>query len=217
MNVTEAVLARKSIRQFLPTPVADETIRSLLEGASRSPSRSNFQPWRIFVVNGASMDALRADVAGREREEISYQIAPPDMWEPYYTARYDVAQQIFDKSGLREVDKDGRLEHLHDTNHKFFDAPAGLFCFVDKRMGKAQWTDLGMFLQTFMLLAQEAGLDTCAQEYWAFRSEQVSTFVDAPDELMLVCGMAIGHRDPDAEVNSVVAARLPLDEFATFV
>lgn len=217
MNVTEAVLARKSIRQFLPTPVADETIRSLLERASRSPSRSNYQPWRIFVLNGESMEALRAEADGRELEPEGYEISHPTIWQPYRSARFDVLKQIFERVGIGLQDYEARQNHLHDSNYESFGAPASLFCFVDKRLGKAQWTDLGMFLQTFMLLAQEAGLDTCAQEYWAKRSNQVSEFVGAPEELMLVCGMAIGYRDPDAEVNKVASERIPLDEWATFV
>jgi len=217
MNVTEAVLARKSTRQFLPTPVADEMLQSLLERASRSPSRGNLQPWKIYVVNGASMEALWADVEGREQEPSGYELMPPAIWQPHRSARFDLVEQYCNKAGIGAEDLDGRIDYIYGTNAKFFDAPAGFFCFVDKGMGKAQWTDLGMFLQTFMLLAQEAGLDTCAQAYWAMRSEQVSAFVNAPEELMLVCGMAIGHGDPDAEVNSVASERIPLDEWATFV
>jgi len=217
MNVTEAVLARKSIRQFLPTPVEDDTLRSLLDRAARSPSRSNLQPWRVFVVNGESLSALKAEVNEQEEEGEGYQLHPPQIWQPHRSARSELLEQIFDTVGIGWEDNAGRLQHVSDTNYQCFDAPASLFCFVDKRMGQAQWTDLGMFLQTFMLLAQEAGLDTCAQEYWARRSTQVSTFVGAPEELMLVCGMAIGHRDPDAAINAVESERIPLDEWATFV
>jgi nitroreductase len=113
-------------------------------------------------------------------------------------------------------DKASRFAHLA-RNFRFFDAPAAFFCFIDKKMGLPQWSDLGMFLQTFMLLAQEAGLDTCAQEAWANRSQAVAQFVGAEDDLMLFCGMAIGHKDPEAAVNSLVADRAPLDTWAKFV
>lgn len=215
--MTEAVLARKSIRKFLPTPVDDDTIKSLLEGASRSPSRNNLQPWKIFVVNGESMERLKAEVDATEEEGDAYELQPPQIWQPHRSARFDLCEQQFDKIGIGADDWPARIDYLNKTNYRFFDAPVGLFCFVDSRMGQAQWTDLGMFLQTFMLLAHEAGLDTCAQEYWAKRSNQVGAFVNAPEELMLVCGMAIGHRDPDAEINTVASERIPLDQFATFV
>ena len=96
-------------------------------------------------------------------------------------------------------------------------APAAFFCFVDRRMGPPQWSDLGMFLQTFMLLAVEAGLDTCPQEAWAMWSQSVAEFVGADDDEMLFCGMAIGHRDPDAPVNSLDSERMPFEQWATVV
>ena len=74
-----------------------------------------------------------------------------------------------------------------------------------------------MFLQTFMLLAQEAGLSTCAQEAWATRPETVAGFIQPPEEFMLFCGMAIGYKDPDAPVNQLVSDRAPLDQFVTIV
>ena len=113
-------------------------------------------------------------------------------------------------------DKPARLAHVA-RNFKFFDAPAAFFCFVDRIMGAAQWSDLGMFLQSFMLLAQAEGLSTCAQEAWANKPETVSKFVQAPDELMLFCGMAIGYANPDAPVNRLVTDRAPLEEWTTFV
>ena len=102
-------------------------------------------------------------------------------------------------------------------NFEFFGAPAGFFCYVDKQMGPPQWSDLGMFLQSFMLLAKEEGLDTCPQEAWASRPESVSSFVGATDELMLFCGMAIGYIDKDAPVNQLVTEREPFEVWAKFV
>ncbi len=87
-----------------------------------------------------------------------------------------------------ERDKDGRLEQVM-KNFEFFGAPAALFCFVDRADGPPQWSDLGMFLQTFMLLAKEAGLDTCAQEAWSMKQDSVQDFLKLDDD-MLFCGMA---------------------------
>ena len=118
--------------------------------------------------------------------------------------------------GIPKEDKPARLAHL-TRNYRFFDAPAAFFCFIDRDMGLPQGAHLGMFLQSFMLLAQEAGFDTCPQEAWASRSECVSEFVNAPPELMLYCGMAIGHANPNAPVNELVSEREPLEAWATFV
>lgn len=217
MNVTDAVNARRSIRAFLPDAVSDDTIRELLAAASRAPSGGNLQPWRIYVVNGPSMDRFRQHLADKPPlEEPAYDIYPPSLWDPYRTNRFTVGEQMYATLGIERDDKAGRLAQFAN-NGNFFGAPAALFCYVDRGMGKPQWSDLGMFLQTFMLLAQEAGLDTCAQEYWAARPEAVREFTDAPDDLMIFCGMAIGKADWDAPINSLVSERQPLDEWATFL
>jgi nitroreductase len=136
--------------------------------------------------------------------------------EPYKTSRYEVGMEMYSILGIERDDKEGRFQQMLE-NFKFFGAPSAFFCFVDRQMGKPQWSDLGMFLQTFMLLAKEAGLDTCAQEAWAIKQESVTAFVEAPDELMLFCGMAIGHKDDDAKVNKFRTQRRPFKDWATFV
>jgi len=118
--------------------------------------------------------------------------------------------------GIPREDKPARLRHLA-RNYDFFGASSAIFCFVDRIMGPPQWSDLGMFLQSFMLLAQEAGYDTCPQEAWASRADTVSTFLKVPDELMLFCGVAIGHANEEAPVNTLVADREPLEQWAIFV
>ena len=118
--------------------------------------------------------------------------------------------------GVGREDKAARYAHLA-RNFDFFDAPAAFFCFVDRKMGSAQWSDLGMFLQTFMLLAVEAGLDTCPQEAWANHWKAVQNFVQAPDNEMLFCGMAIGKRDEAKKVNTLRSERMPFGDWWKFV
>ena len=118
--------------------------------------------------------------------------------------------------GITRDDKAGRFRQFAH-NGDFFGAPAALFCFIDRQMGPPQWSDLGMFLQTFMLLAVERGLATCSQEYWSVRHGAIRTFVGAPDNEMLFCGMAIGYADPAAPVNSLRSERMPLEHWARFV
>ena len=197
--------------------MSDDTIRGLLERAARSPSGGNVQPWRIYVINDDSMARFRAFLADRQPNgELEYEIYPANLWEPYRTNRYTIGEQMYATLGIDRDDKAGRLRQFA-RNQDFFGAPAALFCFIDRRMGPPQWSDLGMFLQTFMLLAQEAGVDTCPQEFWSVHHAAVREFVGAPSEELLFCGMAIGHADPDARVNSLVSERMPLDAWATFV
>jgi nitroreductase len=216
MDVTDAVRRRKSIRAFLDTPVDDATIAELLELAARAPSGGNVQPWRIYVITAATMPRFLEHLAGRELEPPGYDIYPPKLWEPYRTNRYELGEAMYEALGIPREDKLGRLTHLA-RNHRFFDAPVGVFCFIDRGMGPPQWADLGMFLQTFMLLCTERGLDTCPQEAWAMWSQAVAEFVGAPEQEMLFCGIAVGHADPDAPVNQLESDRMPLEEWARFV
>ena len=217
MNVTDAVMTRKSTRDFLPEPIDNAVIRELLEKASRSPSGGNVQPWKIWVINGDSMAGFRQHMADEPpTTEMEYDIYPPSLWDPYRTYRFELGEQMYASIGVGRDDKPGRLKQFA-RNMDFFGAPAAIFCFIDRGMGKPQWSDLGMFLQTFMLLAEEAGYQTCPQEAWAAAHEQVRSFTNAPEELMLFCGVAIGKANPEHPINSLVSERAAVDDFVTFL
>jgi nitroreductase len=219
MFVSEAVKRRRSVRAFTSEPVAPELLRELVELAARAPSGGNLQPWRIHVLYGAGMQRFRALMAERRKEPgydgSEYNVYPPSLFEPYRSQRFELGEALYALLGIGREDKAGRLRQF-DRNYDFFGAPVALFCFIDRRMGPGQWSDLGMYLQTLMLLLQEHGLDSCAQEAWAAYYKTVSAFVNAPPEQMLFCGMAIGHADPNAPENKLQSARAPLATFATF-
>lgn len=217
MDVTQAVNTRSSIRAFLPDPVSDETLQSLLTDAAHAPSGGNLQPWRIYVVNGESMTRLRQFLTTQPPvEDPEYDIYPPKVREPYRTNRFNVGEQMYALLGIERDDREGRMRQFAH-NGEFFGAPATIFCFVDRQMGRPQWSDLGMFLQTFMLLAVERGLATCAQEYWSVRHGSIHSFVGAPENEMLFCGVAIGQADPSAVINQLRTERMPFDQWARFV
>jgi len=217
MNVTDAVMTRKTVRDFLPEPIDNAVIRELLEKASRSPSGGNLQPWKIWVINGDSMAGFRKLMTeAPPTKTMEYDVYPPKLWDPYRTYRFAVGEQMYETIGVARDDKAGRLQQFA-RNMDFFGAPAAIFCYVDRGLGLPQWSDLGMFLQTFMLLAEEAGYQTCAQEAWSAAHEQVRTFTDAPEELMLFCGVSIGKANPEHPINSLVSERASVDEFATFL
>jgi nitroreductase len=217
MNVTDAVQSRSSIRSFLDNPVSDEILKVLLEKSSRAASGGNLQPWKIFVLNNSSMkEFLEFQERWTEPEEPAYEIYPPKLKEPYRTSRFELGEQMYEILGIGREDKDARIAQVM-KNFTFFGAPCAFFCFVDKQMGPPQWSDLGMFLQTFMLLAQEVGLDTCAQEAWSIKQDSVSEFVQAEDDDLLFCGMSIGYRDNDAAINSLKSRRRPVDTWTKFL
>ena len=203
MKVSEAVASRKSIREFLKTPVKNSLIKDLLSKSARAANGGNLQPWQIFVINNESMTAfLKHQSEWTEPETPAYDIYPSGLKEPYRTSRYELGEQMYNLLNISREDKEARFMQVL-KNFEFFGAPAAIFCFVDRQMGPPQWSDLGMFLQTFMLLGQEVGIDTCAQEAWSMKQESVSNFFKVDDETMLFCGMAIGYKDPDAIVNKL--------------
>ena len=217
MDVTEAVDSRKSIRAFLDKAVDDSLIKELLEKSSRAASGGNLQPWKIYVINGKTMNSFhKFQSQWTETETPAYAIYPENLKEPYKTSRYEVADDMYSLLGIEREDKEARFKQVL-KNYEFFGAPAAFFCFVDRQMGRPQWSDLGMFLQTFMLLAREAGLDTCPQEAWAMKQESVTAFVEAPDELMLFCGMAIGYQDESEKVNELRTSRRPIEDWTVFL
>lgn len=219
MDVSEAVRRRRSTRAFLPTPVDPALLREVVELAARAPSGGNLQPWRVHVLSGAAMQRFRATMAERlqhpEPDPPEYAVYPAHLHDPYRSQRFEVGEGLYALLGIPREDKAGRLTQFA-RNWDFFGAPVGLFCFVDRKMGPPQWSDLGMYLQTLLLLLEERGVASCAQEAWAAFHRTVSTFVGAPSEHMLFCGVAIGYPDPAAPANQLRTARAPLDVFASF-
>ncbi len=217
LTVSDAVARRKSVRAFLPTPIDGDVVAR----ATRAPSGGNVQPWILYVLNGDSKARFSALMETRLAENPlgetpEYEVYPPSLKEPYRTRRFEVGEAMYAHLGIPRGDKLARLQWLQN-NDRFFGAPAALFCFTDRIMGPPQWSDLGMYLQTVMLLFEEQGIQTCPQESWSRWPKTVANFVGAPAELMLFCGVAIGHSDPDAPVNRLAAARAPVAEVVRFV
>jgi nitroreductase len=220
LKVSEAVTSRKSVRQFLSDPVDPAIIRRVLDTAARAPSGGNLQPWHVHVVGGESLAKLKSIMADRiaqapAGEQMEYDVYPRELGSPYRERRYQVGEDLYRSIDVAREDRPGRLRQFA-RNYAFFDAPLALFCSVDRQMGPPQWADLGMFLQTVMLLLREAGLHSCAQECWARYAQSVGEFLALPRERMVFCGMAIGHEDPDAPINQWRSARVPLDQFVQF-
>ena len=219
MSYDDVILGRRSIRGYKPDPVPRALIEEIIALAMRSPSSMNTQPWNFYIITGEPLDRIRA--GNTERNLAGVPQSREFRFGAEFTGQHRdrqvaVAKQLFGAIGIARDDKQGRFQQFA-RNGDFFGAPAALFCFVDRQMGLPQWSDLGMFLQTFMLLAVERGLATCAQEYWSVRHGAIASFVGAPENEMLFCGMSIGYADPVAPVNGLRSERMPLDQWARFV
>ncbi|MGE0774167.1 MAG: nitroreductase [Sphingomonadaceae bacterium] len=217
MDVREAVSSRRSIRAFLPDPVDPAIIRCVLENAARAPSGGNLQPWHVEVIGGEALSALKARVAGRwiNEETPEYRVYPENLPDPYETRRRGVGEAMYGAIGISREDRAARREWFFG-NFRFFDAPVALFIHTPKLMGPPQWSDMGMFLQTVMLLLRSENLDSCAQECWSSFPDTVKREIGIPDNHILFCGMAIGYRDPGAPVNQFPVERAPVKDFVRF-
>ena len=219
--VDEAITSRRSVRAFLPDPVDDETIRDILRVASRAPSGTNMQPWKVYVTKGEAKqrisDAiLNSGIRAEKAKWDEYRYYPDQFFEPYLTRRRAVGFALYGALGLGRRDVD-QMRAQHDRNFIFFDAPVGMIFTIDRRLNQGSWIDHGMFLQSIMIAAREHGLETCSQAALANYSAVLHRRLRIPEEQMVVCGMAIGFADTNAKVNTFRTGRMALDEFVTWV
>lgn len=213
MKVSDAIAQRMSVRAFLTDVPPAATVRSILQAAARAPSGGNLQPWRVHALAGAPLADLLARVAAAPAQAPEYAVYPPSLWEPYRTRRFQNGEQLYASLGIAREDKAARLRQMA-RNATFFGAPVGIFLSIDERMGAPQWADLGCYLQNVLLLATEAGLATCPQEYWAFCSAPVKEFLGLGPGQTLFAGIALGYADKAAPINQWRTERAPFEEFA---
>ncbi|MHB8528812.1 MAG: nitroreductase [Caulobacteraceae bacterium] len=211
MKVSEATERRVSVRAYKPDPVPRAVVAEILERAARAPSGGNLQPWRVYALTGEPLRAFKAAVAQNPGgEPTEYDVYPPALWDPYRTRRFENGEQLYAAIGVTREEKAARLRWLA-RNGEFFGAPVGLFFCLDRKLGPPQWSDLGMYMQNVMLLAVEAGLDTCPQEFWARYPLSVAKAVSLPEDHMVFSGMALGYRDPEHPINGWRSTRDAVD------
>ena len=214
LNVSDAVAARVSIRAFKPEAPPAATIREILEIAARAPSGGNLQPWRVFALAGEPLAELKRQVTANPFGETpEYDVYPPNLWDPFRTRRFQNGEDLYRSIDIPREDKPARLRQLA-KNGELFGAPVGLFFCLDRKLGPPQWSDLGMYMQTVMLLATERGLDTCAQEYWARYPQTLAQSLNLPEDHMVFSGMALGWRDETAPINTLRSSRDPFETWA---
>src|SRR5262245_11692565 len=198
---------------FLPQPVPRELVDEALTLAQCAPSNSNIQPWHMVFASGPSRDRLVAamvDEAKRRPPNI------PPLPETFQHYRRELGAQVYGTMGISIADKAG-----HDAavlrNWEFFRAPlAGIVC-MHRALGPADALSVGMFLQTLLLALTERGLGTCVEVSIAGYPEIVRAQLAIPEELSILCGLAIGYPDPDFAGNKLHASRDPFDKNVVFL
>jgi nitroreductase len=222
-HVDAAITSRRSIRAFLPKPVAREDVEAILEVAARAPSGTNTQPWKVYVLTGAAKERLSAAIlaayadpqlAKQHTEEYTYY--PREWVSPFVDRRRKVGWDLYALLGLTRENKAG-MASQHGRNYRFFDAPVGLIFTIDRVLEQGSWLDYGMFLQNIMVAARGRGLDTCPQAAFTQFHRIIAEQLELPPNEMLVCGMALGWADPDRIENSLLTEREPVARFVRFV
>jgi len=217
------VASRRSVRAFLPTPVPRATIERILAVASRAPSGTNTQPWKVYVLTGERLGSLSKKLvaayddpeeSARHSEEYPYY--PTEWVSPYIDRRRKVGWDLYGLLGIGKTDK-ARMHAQHRRNYEFFGAPVGLMFTIDRILRQGSWLDYGMFIEGVMVAARAHGLDTCPQAAFTPFHRIVTEAIGAPASEQLVCGMSLGWADRSAIENTLVTEREPVTGFARFL
>lgn len=221
--VDAAITSRRSVRAFLPTAVSRETVEQILSVASRAPSGTNTQPWKVHVLTDGAKDALvreiqaaHDDPVARAQHTEEYSYYPTEWRSPYIDRRRKVGWDLYTLLGIGRADK-AQMHAQHGRNYAFFDAPVGLMFTIDRVLQTGSWLDYGMFLQNVMTAARGRGLDTCPQAAFMQFHRIIAKHLDLGPDEMVVCGMSLGHADPDAVANRLTTERAPVSDFARFL
>jgi nitroreductase len=220
-SIEEALLSRRSLRAFKPDPVPRETVERILALASRAPSGTNVQPWKVHVAAGEVKARIAKEMFdgfmahGEEGWKRTYAYYPTKWREPYLGRRRKLGWDLYGLLGIGKGDREGTRKQ-HARNFLFFDAPVALFFTIDDDLETGSWLDYGMFLQSVMLAARGFGLDTCPQAAIASAHEVLRRHLPIAPNEVVVCGMSLGYARGDAVENSLVTEREPVGGFAQF-
>ncbi|OOS23149.1 nitroreductase [Moraxella pluranimalium] len=225
--VDDVITARHSVRAFLDKPVDTQTIKDILTVASRAPSGTNTQPWKVYVVTGdtraqlidnifAAKQAIAADPSLADKFQETFPYYPTEWISPFIDRRRENGWGLYGLLGIQKGDKE-KMAAQHDRNFKLFDAPVGLFFTVNKVMGIGSKMDIAMMIQNVMIAAKARGLDTCPQAAFNHFHPVVLETIGAGDDEELVCTVALGYADESDIVNTFITPRVPVDEFAVFL
>lgn len=207
---------RRSCRGFLPRRVDLGTVKRLLLAAQQTPSWSNVQPWQVVVVSGDALDHLRRDMR-ESTQPVGPDLAFPSSYEGVYQERRrSSGWQLY---GAMGVQRGGREQSRAEgaRNFDFFGAPHAAFITTERSLGVYGVLDCGLYVQSFLLAAQALGIDTISQAALATRAAFLRSWLDLPDNRVVVCGVSFGYADPDHPSRSFVTDRAELSEVATFL
>lgn len=219
MHIDDILETRKSVRAFRPDPIPLSLVQEILEVASRAPSGTNVQPWKVYVAAGEVRQRLEAEVLAHRETKPSDAAAEfprtSKRKEPYLSRMRKLGKDMYSLLGIPKGDEAANWRQW-GRNYQFFDAPVGMIFTVDKDLDAMAFIDIGILLQTIMLVAKSRGLDTCAQGAWNNYWSVTRRVLGVPEDEYIVCGLSLGYADETAPVNTLVSEREPLASFASF-
>ena len=226
--VDQAIVSRRSVRAFLRVPLSRQTVEEILAVASRAPSGTNIQEWKVYVLMGAAKERLSAKVLAEHDEEFErkkrnepplhteeYYYYPRQWFEPYLGRRRKLGWDLYGLLGIGKTDYD-KMHKQHGRNYAFFGAPVGMIFTIDRRLETGSWLDYGMFMQNIMVAARARGLDTCPQQAFATYHKVIRAELELPDNEQVLCGMSLGYEDREEIANRLTTERATVAEFAVF-
>lgn len=216
LDVITAICDRRSVRAFLPKKVPNEILTKVFEAARWAPSGVNTQPWKVAIVgtlhrqkiSQAIIEARSANIP----ENPDYQYYPNEWYEPYKSRRKACGLALYGALQIN-IDEPQKRKTQWYKNYYFFDAPVALIFYLDSRLCKGSWMDMGMFIQNVMLAARFYDLETCPQAALAEYPDIIRQHLDIAADQHIVCGMAMGYADWSHPVNQYRTKREPVDVF----
>ncbi|MDP6377417.1 MAG: nitroreductase [Pseudomonadales bacterium] len=212
-------MKRRTIRGFKADPVPNDTIVEVIDIARHAPSNSNTQPWHIAVVSGAPRDKLEKaifkEINSGKKPYPTFPSGGVGLTGVYKQRQYDCAFSYYATMGIAREDVPAR-QALLLKNWEFFGAPHVAFLSMPETMHRANAIDIGIFLQTVMLLFVERGVSCCPQGALGSYPGPVREIADIPRDNAILCGLSFGYAQEDALINEVKMQREPLDVVASF-
>ena len=219
MNVNDALKNRKSTRAFTNQSIDEALIRKILTAAAHAPSGVNSQPWEVAVLSGAKKHSLQEKMESTVRDgqkgKMDYSYYPNEWKSPFKDRRKECGLLMYKTLGIGREDRERQMDQWA-ANYRAFDAPVMMLFMMDKVMEAGSFMDFGMFLQSVMLSAVAEGLATCPQAALGEYPEIVRAELGYSDDMMVMCGMALGYEDDSALVNSYRTSREDIDTFTQF-
>ncbi len=210
MNVSDAIKKRRSVRAYKDQQVDAALIEKIFLQAQDSPSNCNTQPWHVVVVSGEARDkvekAMVSEIMSGKQPTPHFRPGDQELKDQYRKRQIDCAISLYDSVNVKYEEKEKRQE-LMLRNWQFFGAPHAAFFSMPKTMREINAVDMGIYLQTIMLLMTEHGLACCPQGALAMYPESVHELSNIPENHAIMFGLSFGYAEEEAPINQFDVGR----------